>query len=430
MNKTLTNKAGNLVLELRQETMSAWLTIKNSGKLIDEMEILNLVEEAGIKTGFDEAMRYIRENSLEKEFDIPFPIAICNIGESETTLRYHFNPDLNPDISTGVSFTDIERLRYVQAGDVVADYSSNLFEQGGSIYDIFGELINPGSIDEEQANALAGLHVRYDASNREFLATKTGYPFIDELGRICLLDSLTLKGDEIPGEAVIHTPLNVLVQGGLAWVNLICGGSLEVKGDLHNCEVFTEGDLCVEGEIVSCQGNGIVVHGCLTCSGIRDSVVLCKQSLKFSGVVENSNIACEGDLHGDHDNSCISGGLTQAGGCLSVAEIGTEGGADTEIEIAISPYYRAWLMKLTRELIKHKEDPEANSQAIHELQNRIKNSEHELDEQLNSFLKRPSSDRKSVIIHNGFRAHATIRVLKHSYEFKALQPGLELLERE
>lgn len=430
MNKTLTNKAGNLVLELRQDTMSAWLTIRNSGKLIDEMDILNLIEEAGIKTGFEEALRYIRENSLEKEFDVPFPIAICNVTESEITLRYHFNPELNRDISSGVSFEDLDRLRYVHAGEVVADYSNNIFEQGGSIYDIFGELINPGLIDEEQANVLAGINVRYDAANREFIASKTGYPFLDDLGRINLTDCVLLKGDAIPSEVVIHTPLNVIVQGGLAWVNIICGGSLEIQGDLHNCDVFAEGDICVSGEIVSCNGNGIIAHGNLSCGGMCDSVVLCKQNIRFGGLINNCVIACEGDVYGEHDNSFISGGLTQAGGSIAVAGIGTEGGAETEIEIAISPYYRAILMKLTRELIKHKEDPEANSKAIQELQSKIKNSEQELDEQLNSFLKRSSSDKKSVIIHNGFKAPATIRVLKHTYEFKAMQSGLEILEKD
>lgn len=430
MNRTFTNKAGNLILELRQDTMSAWLTIKNSSKLTDEMDILNLIEEAGIKTGFDEALRYIRENSLEKEFDVPFPIAICNIAESETTLRYYFNPDLNPEISSGFNYTDLERLRYVQAGDVVADYSNNLFEQGGSIYDIFGELINPGSIDEEQANALAGTNVRFDVSNREFVATKTGYPFIDELGRICIMDNLLLNSEDIPDNAVIQTPLNVSIQGGLACVSISCGGNLEVRGDIHNSEILTKGDLEVDGAIVACHGNGIIVHGNLGCSGIRDSIVLCKQNLRFRGVVDNCNIACEGDILGDHDASCISGGLTQAGGSVTISEIGVEGGDKTEIEIAISPYYRALLMKMTRDLIRQKEDTEANAEVINDLQTKIKRSEQELDEQLNCFLKRLASDKKSVIVHSGFKAPATIRILKHTYEFKAMQPGLEILEKE
>ena len=55
MNKTFSNQAGNLILELRRDTMSAWLTIKKSNKLINENDILALIESAGIKTGFDEA---------------------------------------------------------------------------------------------------------------------------------------------------------------------------------------------------------------------------------------------------------------------------------------------------------------------------------------------------------------------------------------
>jgi hypothetical protein len=36
MNKILVGKSGNVSLELRQDSSSAWLTIKRSGKLVDE----------------------------------------------------------------------------------------------------------------------------------------------------------------------------------------------------------------------------------------------------------------------------------------------------------------------------------------------------------------------------------------------------------
>jgi hypothetical protein len=72
--KTYTNKEGNLILEIRDEPLSAWLTIKKTGKLIDEYAIIALLEEAGIKSGFEEAVEYAQIHSLEKEFDIPFPL--------------------------------------------------------------------------------------------------------------------------------------------------------------------------------------------------------------------------------------------------------------------------------------------------------------------------------------------------------------------
>ncbi|MDD2230224.1 MAG: FapA family protein [Candidatus Cloacimonetes bacterium] len=430
MNKVITNKAGNLVLELRQDTMSAWLTIKNNGKLIDEGDILALIEEAGIKTGFEEAIRHIRENSLEKDFDVPFPIAICNLKESTCTLRYQFNPDLQINFNAGINFTDLERISYVQAGAVVADYSSNLFEQGGSIYDIFGELINPGSIDEEQAASLCGNNVSFDKANREFITAKMGYPYLDDLGRICVLDTLVLSGEDIPNEAQIRTPLDVIIKGGLTCVNLVCGGNLHIDGELHASSVYVKGDFCIDGDILACTVGGVKVMGNLNCQSIRDSLVLCRQQLNFSGCIDNCTVACDGDILGNYENSEIQGGSIQAGGSISIANLGGSDTALTELEIAISPFYRAILMQMTRELIHYKEDSETNAEAIAELQIQIKKAESDLDEQLNAFLRRPIEDKKSVIVHRDVRPPLSIRVLKHSYEIKSPQQGLEIIEKE
>lgn len=430
MNKVITNKAGNLVLELKQDTMSAWLTIKRSGRLIDEADILSLIDEAGIKTGFEEAIKYIRENSLEKEFDVPFPIAICNLSESESVLRYHFNPDLQINFAQGINFAELSKISYVENGSVLADYSSNLFAQGGSIYDIFGELIQHSNVDLELAESLSGVNVRFDPQGQEFVATKTGYPYLDELGRICVLDTLVIKGEDIPGETEITSPLDIIVQGSIACVKLSCGGNLHVKGDLHTCVVHAQNDLYVEGEIVVCKLPGIRAFGNISCAGMRDSVVLCKGNVSFSGRIENCLIACDGDIIGLHDDSIIVEGAVQAGGSISLAEAGSADGASTELEIAISPFYRSYLMQLTREMVRLKEDPEPNAEQIVALQQVIKKGELELDDKLNSFLQRNPQDKKSIVIHRNVFPPISIRVLKHSYEIKTHQPGLEILEKE
>lgn len=430
MNKVITNKAGNLVLELRQDTMSAWLTIKRSGKLIDEADILALIEEAGIKTGFDEAIRHIRENSMEKEFDVPFPIAICNLSESESILRYHFNPDLQINFAHGINFPELSKLSYVESGTVLGDYSSNLFEQGGSIYDIFGELIQHGNVDLEQAESLSGVNVRFDPQAQEFVATKTGYPYLDELGRICVLDTLVLKGDDIPDETELSSPLDIIVHGSIACVKLSCGGNLHIKGDLHSCVVHAHHDLYVEGDIVSCKVPGIRVFGNLRCEGMQDSAVLCLGNLSFDGKLDNCSISCDGDIIGNHEDSHICGGTVQAGGSISITEAGSPEGLDTELEIAISPFYRSYLMQLTREMVKLKEDPEPNAEQIVVLQQKIKRGEAELDDKLNSFLQRNPQDKKSIVVHRNVHPPLSIRVLKHSYEIKTQQPGLEVLEKE
>ncbi len=429
MNKVLSNKAGNLVLELRQETMSAWLTIKKTGKLIDEHDILALLDEAGIKTGFSEALSYIRDHSLEKEYDVPFPIAICNRAEATTTLRYRFNPDLQLDDENGLSYQALESLCFVQAGAVVAEYSNNLFEQGGSIYDIFGELIDPGDIDQEKAMFLAGKNVQYSASEREYRSQKSGYPFLDAEGRICILDLVVMQAHNLPTGRAVFFSADTVIEGNLAYADLVCQGTLLVKGDLHSCSLLCRKDLSVEGEIVSCQANGIHVQGDLSCKGISDSKVLCKGTLRFSGLIRNSNIACGAEIIGDPQNSQISGGITQATSTISITSAGSLEKHKTEIEIAIMPYQRSLLMQMTREMVRMKEDPETNAMAISELNFKIQKCETELDEQLNEFLHRPGEDKKSIKVSGDSHPPVLYRVLKHSYYLEKPEQNLEFIEK-
>ncbi len=429
MNKIISNKAGNIILELRQETMSAWLTIKQTGKLVDENDILSLIEEAGIKTGFNEALAYVREHSLEKEFDVPFPIAICNISESSTTLRYRFNPDTHPELENGLSYAALQELGFFSAGEVVAEYSNNLFEQGGSIYDIFGELIDPGNVDLEKADTLAGENISFNSADKDYVASKPGFPYLDSEGRICLLDLVVLSAEDLPAGKELLLQTDTVIQGSPAQAEITCYGNLRITGDLHSCNLLCRKDLDIDGEIIACRANGVHVMGDLTCKGIIGSKVLCKGQLRFSGTISESNIACEKEIIGEPGNSLISGGLVQSGNSISITNAGSGDGSKTEIEIAIMPYQRSLLMQMTRELVRLKEDPDGNSLAIQDLEFKIQKCETELDEQLNQFLQRPEEDRKNITVSGTSIPPVLYRVLKHAYYRESREQNLEFIEK-
>lgn len=429
MNKTFSNKAGNLILELRKDTMSAWLTIKKSGHLIDEAEIVKLIEEAGIKTGFEEALSHIREHSLEKEFDTPFPIAICSGKPNQSVLKYNFNPDLSLDPTQPLSYEIFQRLISVPSGAVIAEYTNNIFEHEGSIYDIFGELISQGSIDEDQALAMVGSGVSFSLSDRQYLATTSGFPYVDAAGRICIATELILNSSDLPSEVSFDHHLSLKISGDLAQQKLHSAGTLFISGDIHNSEVDCHGDLHLEGDIINCNADLLIIRGDLFCKNISSSKVICQKTLRFGGSIRNSSVVCDGDILGS-EGSNISGGNAQAGGSVSISEAGDNSGSLTEIEIAISPFHRTLLLHLSRKLIHLKSDPEANAHAIDELQALIKHCEEKLDENLTAFINRTQTGQKRVVISGEIHPPISIRVLKHNYHYSSSQSGLELVEKE
>ncbi|MCB5259677.1 MAG: FapA family protein [Candidatus Cloacimonetes bacterium] len=427
MNKILTSKSGNLSLELRQDSASAWLTVKRSGCLVDEKEILDLIDEAGIKSGFDEAMQLIRERGIEKDFDKPFPIAVCKKGDQkEASLNYHFDPDSSLCAPSEINLEDLVHISYVNEGDVVATFSDNIFERDGSIYDIFGELITPPVINEEEALTLAGEGVRYEA--RDFVAETSGYPYLDQDKRICILTHLRVKAEEVPRHEFIRSPLELEIEGDISKVQIATARSLKVNGSLNECSVYIEGDLIVSNDIIGCTNPGIQVLGNMQVSSIKQSRVFVKEDIQFDNSIENSNVACDGNLIGTRSDSRITGGLSQAGGNIQIGIAGSESAEETEIEIAISPFYRGLLMQMTKEAVRMRD--EGDNKALDELHERIKLCETELDRQLNNFLKRPADIKKSVRVEADVYPKTLFRILKHSYQIKTRQSGISIIEKD
>ncbi len=428
MNKTFTNKNGNVLLELRQESSSAWLTIKRSGRLVNEQDILELIDEAGIKSGFDEAQELIRERGIEKDFDKPFPIAICKKeeGGGEATLDYRFDPNaLTGDISE-LDLAMLSKSIYVNEGDIVASYSDNLFERDGSIYDLFGELITPPNVDAEAAQKLCGSHISYES--HDYIAGRTGYPYLDEDGRICILDSLRLDASQVPSGQFLRSPVTLEISGDLSNVNIACLKTLSIHGNIQDCSIYCEEDLIIDGEISACKNPGIQVLGMLKLHSIRHSRVYVKAGIEFEDEILNSIVATDGDIIGAENSSLINGGIVQAAGNIDIARAGSSSGEETEIEIAISPFYRAMLMQVTKEAVRLRED--GNEEALDAIQRRISRCEAELDNQLNLFLKRPADEKKSVTVRDEIYPKTLFRVLKHSYQIKSHQKGIYLIEKE
>ncbi len=446
MNKTFTNKQGNLNLEIRDEGMSAWLTIQASSKLVDETEILQLIDQAGIKAGFDDAQRYINLHNLEKDFGTPFPIALCNAGAASTKLRYYFDRHQKLDPALLLKPDQSPELSYVLPGTVLADYSSNLFDRQGSIYNIFGEIIPNENVDATVADEKAGQNVDFDPQRNAFIARRTGYPYLDKAGRICILDKLLIND---PGQvqSPLRSPLSVVIDCNLQGLEIQAQGVLVIKGDVDNCRLSSEAEISIlgnctgsvltakqsitiKGDIINCDEKGINSGGDLGCNCIRNSLVLCRGCLNLSGQVSGSRIVAEKGINGDPEQSCVANSHVQSSGNIELGSLGDVDGGETELEITISPYYKSILMNLTKEMIRVKADASASGEQIEQLKTEIQACESELDYQLNTFLKRPREERISIRIHHDLHPVANIRILKHSYTLKSYQQGLDLLEKD
>ncbi|MDZ4120946.1 MAG: flagellar assembly protein A, partial [Candidatus Cloacimonadaceae bacterium] len=166
MSKIFTSSTGRVKIEVSEDAMTAMMTISRSGSLIDEREILELIDRAGIKYGLEAAVRKMNTEGDQKDFDTAFPLAICKANNATKQVRYHFDNPISS--ATDIAPDMLDKLTCVSEGTVIADYSFNIFEGDGSIYNIFGEMQAEATVTD--LSDICGNGVEYDPKTSRFLA--------------------------------------------------------------------------------------------------------------------------------------------------------------------------------------------------------------------------------------------------------------------
>lgn len=428
MSKILTNAAGNIKLELRDDRLSAWMTIQDKEKLKDEKEILDLIEEAGIKNGFEEALKYMRKHGMEKEYDTPFPVAMSNPVRGESKLSYYFDLEQARHFDGRIRPDEMAKLTSVEAGTVLADYGGNIFERQGSIYDIYGDMIREKDLDPETISAIQGENVSYDEQRQRYVADRAGYPAVDTEGRISVVSRLVLAGNISNLREGIRSQVDLEINGNVDSTSISVAGNVFINGNVCECGVYCEGNLEVDGDILSCQMPGLEVLGNIRAQSVISSRVLCRGRIGFEGGLINCEVAADGGISSREGTLC--GGHIECCDDVLLGKIGDPEGTPTEIEITISPYYKSMMMRLTKEMIRLKQDPQGNADAKAELESRIKNCENSMDSELNAFLIRPPQERIRLEVGGEVFPPVQIRILKHEYKIKNHQVRLELVEKD
>lgn len=438
MNNTIRNKNGNVILEIKEDGLSAWLTIKKTGKMIDENDILNLMEEAGIKYGYEDALKWLQDNDFQKDYNEPFPIAICKPQSTEARIHYYFEHQERYDFQIGgegasmtpaiIDMNTLSNWNYVSPGFVLAEYSYNLFDDNSSVYNIFGEMIALPEHDPAELSRLAGPNVHYDEKSHRFISKATGYPYLDKDGRISLLNHLII--DHPADGSVLKTPLSIKIIGDVNRCQFAVLGNLDISGSVLASSIHCEGDLTVGGNIELCESEAVHAIGNVSCNSILSSRLISAGKLFLKSHIENSTVICEHGIQGDPDQSWALNGYLQACGDITLGAAGSKDQDPLEIEITIGPYYKAMLMHKTKELIALKQFSNTRAETLADLENEIHTLESKLDNELDLFLKRDRNSKHRIVITGDVYPKTFFRILKHSYPIKRHQRGLELTEQD
>jgi hypothetical protein len=427
MDNIMYSPSGLVSLQISNDKMSAWMVIKKADKLVGEQEILDLIDQAGICYGFEDALDWIAEQGIQKDYDKPFPVAMCKPSSGEQKLNLHFDPVNTYSPDQPWSFEDIKNWTFLSEGTVLADLSFNLFTAGGSVYNIFGELTS-SSVSGHDLSGICGENVSYLAEKNSLIAQVTGYPYQDKEGKIHIVDSLVYNGNLSNLSQPLSLASSLVINGSIINSSLIALKDIIVNGDIEASQVYTEGSLTVTGKITSCQPGGVTVLKDLVVQSIMTSIVIVKGTLKFAYGITGSRVVAEGGISGDYDHSSIIGSQIQTSVSIDIASAGNNDGIDTELEICISPFIKERMTQQTKALVRLKEFPDLNADRIEDINLELNQMEKQLAADLNVFLDTRNDTRRYIITHRDIYPGVYIRILKKSFTIKGYQEYSEFTE--
>ncbi|MFO7660084.1 MAG: FapA family protein, partial [Candidatus Cloacimonadaceae bacterium] len=399
MENTIYSPSGNISLRINDDKMSAWMYVHKSDKIIDEREILDLILEAGITNGFEEAIQWMAENGYNKDYEKPFPVAICKASASIENIEIHFNRKYSYSPDEKWNIRDFQNWTLVEKDTILADIPFEKINASEAVHNIFGELTT-NVASAEALSGYLGQNVSLDQESQRIVSDIIGYPFVDKDNKINVVNNLVYKGDIKLSKMPVTLAASLTVEGSINKANLFIMSDLYVKGSIYNSDIYAEGELTIEGDIVDCQAAGVVTSENLKVKNIKNSLVMCRGELSFDNYITGSRVIAEKKIIGNPENSVIDGSQVMTSGSVDISSAGSVEGNETEIEVTISPFIKERMNQMNRNLNKLKENSAANPDKIEQMRKKFIKLEEGFAAELDKFLNTSDYEPRHIRIHD------------------------------
>ncbi|OPX29095.1 MAG: hypothetical protein B1H06_02060 [Candidatus Cloacimonas sp. 4484_143] len=379
-NKSFYNASKDVLLTLSDDNFSAYLTIESPDGIVDENTIKDLLMQAGITNGFEEASRYNRLQNNVKEIGVPFLIARGSNPTSECTVDYMFNREncFIPDESYDVF--EMNKYAKIIKGQPIAKV---LVESRNSIgKDLFGNEVTTTDNHHIDPEELFGDNIFFDENTNLLIAQKSGYPYVD------FQNKLQIKTDFYINENVSEADFELY-------------GDLVINGDISISKIIIDGNLTVYGNISNCMKPGIFVSGNFAVDDAVNSRLVCDGEFNFHNNLRNCIICASGNIIGDEE-SILFGGLTQSASSIKLDTIGSQDKHLSEIEIGFAPYLKERIKFLADKLDNIQFIPEGHDTEIDQLKTQIADLEKQYFEIVEQFFEPAVIDYKITITKSVF----------------------------
>ncbi|UGQ17070.1 FapA family protein [Borrelia sp. RT1S] len=334
-----------MMVQISEDSMSVTIEFTSPGdngcEILDK-DIFNILRKYGISE-----KAFLREK-IENFVDFPIygePVemarGVAPVRGQDSCVNLIFdNKNLGESGTLGVEF------RNVNEGEELAEIVP--FSEGIDGYTVFGKVLEA----EDGSELEVTLGENTVREGNKIIAKCGGYVTVLS-GVITVHDVYVVEGDVGPGTGNIINNGMVLVKGSvLDGYNIMAKGGIEVSGLVGRCNLRTDGPLILSSGANGKGGSEIYSKTGIKAKFLENVSIKCHGDIEVVRGIVNSVVSCKRRVLCIGKKSKIVGSNIHAREEVRAYSIGSEGNAETSLEVGYDPEIKDLLSRFTKYLVK------------------------------------------------------------------------------
>lgn len=320
----------------------------NDGGVMDKEEIINDLKSRGVVFGICEEVleRFLARRQYCKDYEMALGQERTRGEDARVEFLFNTDTKARPTLQEdgSVDFFHLNTINNCNSGDVLARLIPPVPSQPGRT--VRGELI-PGR-ETKKAHLRFGKNVELSEDGNELIAKVSGHITL-EGDRVSVSDVLSLK-------AVDSSTGNIEYSGSVQITGSVCenysvhaGGNVVVEGVVEGAVIDAGGDVVI-ARGMNGMGKGRINAGGNVIAKFFENAEVSAGGYVDSDSILHSKVSAMDAVHVGGRRGFITGGYIRASNGVNVKNLGSNMGADTVVEVGVSPALKQRIQDLEDEI--------------------------------------------------------------------------------
>lgn len=351
------NFSESMTAEISEDKMSVSCTFfppSVGGNTMNAQDIMMSLDNKGVRYGIDQTA--ILDFIKDRVYCTPVVLAKGTEVQhgSDASIEYFFNTDLslkpaqNEDGS--VDYHNLNTIASVEKGDLLARLTPA--DKGKNGQNVLGEVIQARQVKTLKLEF--GKNISTNEERTELYSDVTGHVTLTG-GKVFVSDVYDVAADVDNSTGNIKYDGNVHVAGNVrGGFEIIARGDVIVEGVVEDALVRAGGQIVVKRGIHGMSKGTLVAGTNVLCKFIENAKVSANGYVQADSIL-HSQVSAGEDVIVNARKGFITGGTIRAGRSVQSQTIGSQMGADMQIEVGMSPEHKERYNALQKEIMEAKQ---------------------------------------------------------------------------